>query len=74
MKYEEENNSFIIEDFPHNIIQIIVFQSIYILSDNLIILKTTREKSGNIIYNKIRTKIKQEESNKQIENKKQDEK
>ena len=72
IKYEEENTSYIIEGFPRNRTQAIFLQSIGLLPDNVIILKTSREKAEEQVFNKLRSKIPQEESE-QIENKKQDE-
>ena len=72
IKYEEENTSYVIEGFPRNRTQAIFLQSIGLLPDNVIILKTSREKAEEQVFNKLRSKIPQEESE-QIENKKQDE-
>ena len=72
IKYEEENTSYIIEGFPRNRTQAIFLQSIGLLPDNVIILKTSREKAEEQVFNKLRSKIPQEESE-QIENRKQDE-
>jgi len=73
IKFEEENTSYIIEGFPLNRTQAIFLQSIGLLPDNVIILKTTRENAEESVFNKLKSKIPQEESNEQIENKKQDE-
>ena len=73
IKFEEENTSYIIEGFPRNRTQAIFLQSIGLLPDNVIILKTTRENAEESVFNKLKSKIPQEESNEQIENKKQDE-
>ena len=48
IKYEEENVSYIIEGFPRNRTQAIFLQSIGLLPDNVIILKTSREKGPNV--------------------------
>ena len=72
IKYEEDNTSYIIEGFPRNRTQAIFLQSIGLLPDNVIILKTSREKAEEQVFNKLRNKIPIEESE-NIENKKQDE-
>ena len=72
IKYEEENTSYIIEGFPRNRTQAIFLQSIGLLPDNVIILKTSREKAEEQVFNKLRSKIPQDESE-QIDTKKQDE-
>ena len=72
IKYEEDNTSYIIEGFPRNRTQAIFLQSIGLLPDNVIILKTSREKAEEQVFNKLRSKIPIEESE-NIENKKQDE-
>ena len=45
IKYEENNESYIIEGFPKNRTQAIFLQSVGLLPDNMILLKTTREKA-----------------------------
>ena len=72
IKYEEDNTSYIIEGFPRNRTQAIFLQSIGLLPDNVIILKTSREKAEEQVFNKLRNKIPIEESE-NIENKKEDE-
>ena len=57
IKYEEENVSYIIEGFPRNRNQAIFLQSIGLLPDNVIILTTSREKSEEQIYLKLRERL-----------------
>ena len=57
IKYEEENLSYIIEGFPRNRNQAIFLQEIGLLPDNVIILTTTREKSIEQIYSKLRERL-----------------
>lgn len=56
IKYEEENVSYIIEGFPRNRTQAIFLQSIGLLPDNVIILKTSREKGEEKVFNKLKEK------------------
>ena len=57
IKYEEENQSYIIEGFPRNRTQAIFLQQIGLLPDNVIILKTNNEKCKEQIFNKLREKL-----------------
>ena len=57
IKYEEENQSYIIEGFPRNRNQAIFLQQIGLLPDNVIILTTKREKAKEQIFNKLREKL-----------------
>ena len=57
IKYEEENNSYIIEGFPRNRNQAIFLQSIGLLPDNIIVLTTTREKAEEQIFEKLRERL-----------------
>lgn len=56
IKYEEENVSYIIEGFPRNRVQAIFLQSIGLLPDNIIVLKTSREKAEEKVYQKLKEK------------------
>ena len=53
IKCEEENISYIVEDFPRNRIQATFLQSFGLLPDNIILLKTSKEKSLESIREKI---------------------
>lgn len=57
IKYEEENCSYIIEGFPRNRNQAIFLQSIGLLPDNIIILTSSREKSQESIYEKLKERF-----------------
>ena len=57
IKYEEDNESYIIEGFPRNRNQAIFLQSIGLLPDNIIILTTSREKAEEQIYAKLRERL-----------------
>ena len=57
IKYEEENCSYIIEGFPRNRNQAIFLQSIGLLPDNIIILKTNRQNAEEKIFEKLREKF-----------------
>ena len=57
IKCEEENISYIVEDFPRNRTQAIFLQSFGLLPDNVILLKTSKEKSLESIEEKIRTNL-----------------
>ena len=54
IKCEEENISYIVEDFPRNRTQAIFLQSFGLLPDNVILLKTSKEKSLESIEEKIK--------------------
>ena len=54
--YEEQNVSYIIEGFPRNRTQAIFLQSVGLLPDNIIILKTTREKAEERVAQKLKEK------------------
>ena len=54
IKYEENNESYIIEGFPKNRTQAIFLQSVGLLPDNMILLKTTREKAEERVYKKLK--------------------
>ena len=60
IKCEEENISYIVEDFPKNRTQSIFLQSSGILPDNIIMLKTSREKSLEAIEEKIKNNLENE--------------
>jgi adenylate kinase len=60
IKCEEENISYIVEDFPKNRTQAIFLQSYGLLPDNIILLKTTNEKSEEAIGEKIKTNLENE--------------
>ena len=53
IKCEEENISYIVEDFPRNRIQATFLQSFGLLPDNIILLRTSKEKSLESIQEKI---------------------
>ena len=57
IKYEEENCSYIIQGFPRNRNQAIFLQSIGLLPDNIIVLKTSREKSEESIMEKLKERF-----------------
>lgn len=57
IKYEEENLSYIVEGFPRNRTQAIFLQSIGLLPDNVIVLTTSREKSEEKIFNKLKERF-----------------
>ena len=63
IKYEEENTSYVIEGFPRNRTQAIFLQSIGLLPDNVIILKTSREKAEEEVFKKLRTRLPSDEEN-----------
>ena len=54
IKCEEENISYIVEDFPRNRTQAIFLKSFGLLPDNVILLKTSKEKSLESIEEKIK--------------------
>ncbi|MCQ2821355.1 MAG: nucleoside monophosphate kinase [archaeon] len=54
--YEEGNSSYIIEGFPRNRVQAIFLQSVGLLPDNVIILKTSREKAEAKVLEKLKAK------------------
>ena len=60
IKCEEETISYIVEDFPKNRTQSIFLQSSGILPDNIIMLKTSREKSLEAIEEKIKNNLENE--------------
>ena len=60
IKCEEENISYIVEDFPRNRTQAIFLQSFGLLPDNVILLKTSKEKSLESIAEKIKTNFENE--------------
>ena len=60
IKCEEENISYIVEDFPRNRTQAIFLQSFGLLPDNVILLKTSKEKSLESIEEKIRNNLENE--------------
>ena len=60
IKCEEENISYIVEDFPKNRTQAIFLQSFGLLPDNIIMLKTSREKSLEAIEEKIKNNLENE--------------
>ena len=64
IKCEEENISYIVEDFPRNRTQAIFLQSFGLLPDNVILLKTSKEKSLEAIEEKIRTNLENERTEK----------
>ena len=53
IKFEEENISYIIEDFPRNRTQAIFLQSSGLLPDNIIVLTTSKQNSENSVFEKI---------------------
>ena len=57
IKYEEENSSYIIEGFPRNRTQAIFLQSSGLLPDNIIVLKTSKEKSEKAAFEKIKDNL-----------------
>ena len=57
IKCEEEKISYIVEDFPKNRTQAIFLQSSGLLPDNIIMLKTSREKSLEAIQEKIKNRF-----------------
>ena len=57
IKYEEENCSYIVQGFPRNRNQAIFLQSIGLLPDNIIVLKTSREKSEESIMEKLKERF-----------------
>jgi adenylate kinase len=57
IKYEEENTSYIIEGFPRNRTQAIFLQSSGLLPDNIIVLKTSKEKSEKAVFEKIKDNL-----------------
>ena len=57
IKCEEEKISYIVEDFPKNRTQAIFLQSSGLLPDNIIVLKTAKEKSIEAIEEKIRNNL-----------------
>ena len=65
IKYEEENCSYIIEGFPRNRNQAIFLQSIGLLPDNIIVLTTSREKSQESIYDKLKERFSPENKEEQ---------
>ena len=60
IKCEEEKISYIVEDFPKNRTQAIFLQSSGLLPDNIIMLKTSREKSLEAIQEKIKNNLENE--------------
>ena len=65
IKYEEENCSYIIQGFPRNRNQAIFLQSIGLLPDNIIVLKTSREKSEESIMEKLKERFSPENKEEQ---------
>ena len=61
IKCEEENISYIVLDFPRNRTQAIFLKSYGLLPDNVILLKTSREKSLESIKDKIKNNYEKEE-------------
>ena len=57
IKFEEENSSYIIEGFPRNRTQAIFLQSSGLLPDNIIVLKTSKEKSEKSAFEKIKDNL-----------------
>ena len=72
IKYEEENVSYIIEGFPRNRTQAIFLQTVGLLPDNVIVLKTSREKAEAKVYEKLKekgvVKVEEEEMKKLAKN------
>ena len=60
IKCEEEKISYIVEDFPKNRTQAIFLQSSGLLPDNIIVLKTAKEKSIEAIEEKIKNNFENE--------------
>ena len=54
IKFEEENISYIIEGFPRNRTQAIFLQSSGLLPDNIIVLTTSKEKSEEAVFERIK--------------------
>lgn len=62
ISYEEKNDSYIIDGFPKNRVQAIFLQSVGLLPDNVIILKTTRERAEKSVFEKLKERNKENNS------------
>lgn len=64
LSFEENNESYIVDGFPKNLAQSIFLQQVGLLPDNVIVLKTSREKEEQRIYEKLRAKYPKSEDKK----------